>query len=125
VYENPEWTAEERNAHWLSLEAKFMPWRHNGDLANANTGRAWQSQRHVYFQPFYYIDYCLAETVALQFWQLAEADRTEAMRLYRELCSLGGTKAFQGLVAEVGLKSPLKPGTLQSIAADVARALGL
>ncbi len=125
VYENPEWTAEQRNAHWLTLEAKYLPWRHNGDLANANTGRAWQAQRHVYFRPFYYIDYCLAETVALQFWQLAEADRTEAMRLYRELCSLGGTKAFQGLVAQVGLKSPLQPGTLQSIATDVAGALGL
>lgn len=125
VYANPAWTAEERNQHWLTLEAKYLPWRTNGDLTNANNGRAWQAQRHVYFQPFYYIDYCLAETVALQFWQLAEADRTEAMRLYRELCSLGGTKAFQGLVAAVGLKSPLKPGTLKSIATDVGTALGL
>ncbi len=63
--------------------------------------------------------------MALQFWQLAEADRAEAMRRYRQLCSLGGTKAFQGLVAEVGLKSPLKPGTLQGIATDVGQALGL
>lgn len=125
VYDNPRWTPEQRNAFWLTLEAKYLPWRSNGDLSNANAGRAWQAQRHVYFQPFYYLDYCLAETVALQFWQLAEADRAEAMRRYRQLCSLGGTQAFQGLVAAVDLKSPLKSGTLKSIAMDVGVALGV
>ena len=28
----------------------------------------WQRQSHIYKTPFYYIDYCLAQTVALEFW---------------------------------------------------------
>ena len=125
VYENPTWTAQERRDCWLELAATWMPWRSNEGLDFAESGAAWQAQRHVYFQPFYYIDYCLAETVALQFWQLAETDRADAMTRYRKLCHLGGSKPFQALVDAVGLKSPLRAGTLESVVADAARALGL
>ena len=37
-------------------------------IYRSEEGRAWQRQHHIYESPFYYIDYCLAQTVSLQFW---------------------------------------------------------
>ena len=33
---------------------------------------------HIYQSPFYYIDYCLAQTVSLQFWAMLQKDRADA-----------------------------------------------
>ena len=52
------------------------------ELAFYSSGRAWQRQRHIYIDPFYYIDYCLAQTVSLEFWVLLRHDRSEAWGKY-------------------------------------------
>jgi len=75
--------------------------------------------------PFYYIDYCLAQTCALQFWRRAESDRAEAMAAYRDLCGLGGSQPFTGLVAGAGLVSPFEPGCLADVASSLETALEL
>ena len=63
-YEHPEYTPEQRNAAWSRLAAVYMPWlKPEESLGFYSSGRAWQRQRHIYISPFYYIDYCLAQTV--------------------------------------------------------------
>ena len=37
---------------------------------------------HIYQSPFYYIDYCLAQTVSLQIWALMQKDRANAWDHY-------------------------------------------
>lgn len=44
-------------------------------MVRASTG---QRQMHIYQSPFYYIDYCLAQTVSLQIWALMQKDRANA-----------------------------------------------
>lgn len=43
-----------------------------GDVDFYSNGRGWQRQLHIYLYPFYYIDYCLAQTAALEFWSLSQ-----------------------------------------------------
>ena len=74
VYENPEMTPEERNDLWLQVEKKYLPHRRFADMPYFESGRFWQRQGHIYNRPFYYIDYCLAQVCALQFWALAEEE---------------------------------------------------
>ncbi|MEO0652320.1 MAG: M3 family oligoendopeptidase [Planctomycetota bacterium] len=112
VYGNPDWTPDERHACWRRMEQTYLPWRDWGDLEHPGRGGRWQHQRHIYTRPFYYIDYVLAQTCALQFWARAEADREEAMRAYVELCSRGGSLPFQSLVRSAGLVSPFDEGCL-------------
>ena len=65
--------------------------RDAGDLRHPARGGLWQSQLHVYQYPFYYIDYALASTCALQLWARSREDRTGAMESYVALCGRGGT----------------------------------
>ena len=44
---------------------RVVPWRDWADIPHGRDGAAWQAQLHVYQYPFYYIDYVLAELVAL------------------------------------------------------------
>ncbi len=118
VYENPGASPAERHAMWLELEQKYLPWRNWGDIPHASIGGRWQYQRHIYLRPFYYIDYTLALSCALQFWARSLTDREGAMTDYVALCRLGGTRPFQGLCDAIGLRSPLRPGCLDRVVAS-------
>ena len=81
-------------------------------------GTRWQYQMHIYETPFYYIDYCLAQTAALQFLLESRKDYHDAFRRYVRFLSQGGEKVFTDLLAEAGLKSPFEPGALQEVAKE-------
>ena len=115
VYENPSATPAERHAMWRELEQTYMPWRAYGDLPHVTDGAYWQRQRHIYARPFYYIDYTLAQTCALQLWASSLDDHAGTMERYHALCQAGGTLPFQSLCASADLTSPFQPGCLDSV----------
>ena len=79
VYEHPELTPAQRHEEWKKLAAIYQPWmRLDGEIPFYGAGEYWQRQMHIYQSPFYYIDYCLAQTVSLQFWAMLQ--RTAPMR---------------------------------------------
>lgn len=123
VYERPEASPAERHAMWREMEATYLPWRDWGDLAYPAEGGRWQLQRHIYLSPFYYIDYVLAQTCALQFLGRARRDPAEAMQAYVALCRRGGEAPFQELARSAGLVSPFDEGCLASVVADARAAL--
>ena len=112
VYENPDLTPERRNELWLELERKYRPWTDFDGLPFYSRGAGWQRQLHIYLYPLYYIDYCMAQTVAFQFWLAAMADRDGAWRRYLTFVDAGGTKTFEQLVASAGLRLPYEPGCI-------------
>lgn len=115
VYANPTATPAERCAMWKEMEATYLPWRDTSGIAAAEEGRAWQFQRHIYESPFYYIDYALAQTCALQYWKWSEQDRSEAFASYLKICDIGGSQSFLDIVASGGLVSPFKTDCLQDV----------
>ncbi|HMC80763.1 MAG TPA: M3 family metallopeptidase, partial [Acidimicrobiia bacterium] len=121
IYRRPAMSPAERHELWRSMEQTYLPWRDWGDLAYPAKGGRWQHQRHIYLAPFYYIDYVLAQTCALQFWVRSERDREAAMRDYVALCRRGGAAPFRSLVASAGLTSPFEPGCLPEVV-EAARA---
>ncbi|MCO4770214.1 MAG: M3 family oligoendopeptidase [Deltaproteobacteria bacterium] len=125
VYSTPESGPAGRHAMNLALQRSWLPDRDTGDLPHLDVGGFWQVQRHIYAYPFYYIDYCLAQTVALQFWSLAQEDQADAMERYVALCERGGSLPFQALVRTTDLDSPFDDGVVQGVAERVAKALNL
>ena len=116
-YEHPEYTPEQRNAVWSRLAAVYMPWlKPEESLGFYSSGRAWQRQRHIYISPFYYIDYCLAQTVSLEFWAMIKRDKAAAWEKYMAYTRLGGTLTFRELLDRAGLDSPFEPETLKAVA---------
>ena len=115
VYENPSATPDARHAMWRDLERVYMPWRDNGDLPHVDLGGFWQRQRHIFARPFYYIDYTLAQTCALQLWASSLTDHAGTMERYHALCQRGGTLPFQALCRSGGLTSPFADGCLDGV----------
>ena len=119
IYEYPEFGPEERHMVWQELLGVYMPWVRPDDIPFYGEGKAWQRQAHIYKRPFYYIDYCLAQTVALQFWARIREDREAAWKTYMDYTRLGGSMVFTDLLREAGLQSPFDPDCLKNIAAGV------
>lgn len=118
VYENPDWTPEERKAAWRKLEAEFRPHITFDGIPYLEEGTRWQYQMHIYETPFYYIDYCLAQTAALQFLLESRKDYADAFARYVRFLSQGGEKVFTDLLEEAGLRSPFQAGALQAVAQE-------
>ena len=118
IYQNPGATPADRLAAWQEMERIYLPHRNYDGLVRVADGGLWQAQRHVYCSPFYYIDYALAQTGALQFWQRSLAGREAALEDYVALCKLGGSRSYLALLESANLASPFESGTLASIVAD-------
>ncbi|MFT7463775.1 MAG: M3 family oligoendopeptidase [Pseudohongiellaceae bacterium] len=125
VYSRPEATPAERHEMWREMERIYLPWRQWGDMDYAAKGGRWQAQQHIYGSPFYYIDYVLAQTCALQFLRRSRADEAEAMSAYVALCRRGGEAPFQELVRSAGLVSPFDEGCLAAVVDEAQKLLGL
>jgi M3 family oligoendopeptidase len=123
VYERPDATPAERNAMWRSVEARYLPWRVAGGIPHIENGGSWQQQRHIYKFPFYYIDYVLAMSCALQFWTASLENADDAIERYVALCARGGEAPFQTLVRSAGLRSPFDGGVFSAISARATEAL--
>ena len=89
------------------------------------TGRTWQRQQHLFSAPFYYIDYVLAQTIALQFWAIGLSDFDKLFNMYVDLTKKGGSMTFVDLVKSSGLKSPFEEGALKEISASLEKALNI
>ena len=119
VYENPDMTPAERNAAWLELEGKFRPHISFEGMPYLEKGTRWQYQMHIYESPFYYIDYCLAQTAAFNFLLASQENYDDAFARYMRLSRQGGEKVWTDLLDEAGFVPPFVPGALATLATKV------
>jgi M3 family oligoendopeptidase len=120
MYQKPDLTPEQRNETWLSLEKQYRPWIDFDELPFYGRGAGWQRQLHIYECPFYYIDYCLAQTIALQFFAAYLQDPKDAWTRYLKLVRCAGRETYAGLVKTAGMQVPFTQGSLTSVADTVA-----
>ena len=115
VYENPDMTPAQRHAAWLDLEKQYRPHMDYEDDKFFGKGGWWQRQPHIYDSPLYYIDYCLAQTCALQYKVKMDENFDAAWSSYLKLCKLSASDFFTNMIKEVGLDNPFEPGCLKNI----------
>ncbi|KAF5043951.1 Peptidase family M3 [anaerobic digester metagenome] len=116
VYENPELTPAERRALWRETEKKYLPWIDYEDNQFYEEGGYWFRQGHIFDDPFYYIDYTLAQVCAFQYWiKFTFEDKKKAWADYHHLCQIGGSKPFLELLKEGNLNSPFEDSTIESV----------
>ena len=116
VYERPELTPAQRHAEWKRLTGIYMPWmKLDGEIPFYSDGERWQSQLHIYDMPFYYIDYCLAQAVALEFWAMIQKDPAEAWKHYMAYTEQGGSRTFVDLLKNAGLATPFDEECLKGV----------
>ena len=116
VYEHPDMTPAERHGVWKKLLGVYMPWmKLDGEIPFYSEGEGWQRQHHIYSSPFYYIDYCLAQTVSLEIWALQQKDQKDAWNHYMAYTRQGGSKVFTELLKNAGLESPFDENCLKTV----------
>ncbi|MDU1538920.1 MAG: M3 family oligoendopeptidase [Paeniclostridium sordellii] len=115
IYENPNMTKEERKLVWRDLENKYQPHKNYKGNDLLERGGWWFKQGHIFKNPFYYIDYTLAQICALQFWKKMREDRKSGWQDYLNICKIGGTKSFLDIVKEANLISPFEEGCVSSV----------
>lgn len=121
VYEKPDMTPRERHDVWKELSGIYMPWmKLDGEIPFYSDGEAWQRQHHIYSSPFYYIDYCLAQTVSLQFWAKLQKDQKDAWEHYMAYTKQGGSCVFTDLLKNAGMESPFEEETLKGVCETAA-----
>ena len=119
VFAHPDWTPRELHDCWKKLLGIYMPWQKlDGDIPFYAEGEGWQRQHHIYSLPYYYIDYCLAQTVALQFWAMIQKDKDDAWKHYMAYTEQGGSRVFTELLANAGLRSPFDEACLRGVCTE-------
>ncbi|PAB56721.1 M3 family oligoendopeptidase [Anaeromicrobium sediminis] len=119
IYNNPQMNPVERKRAWRELEKKYLPHRDYENNQFLERGSYWYQQGHIFKNPFYYIDYTLAQICAFQFWSKANKNRQEAWQDYINLCKRGGSLSFLKLVKSATLKSPFERGVIEPIVQEI------
>jgi oligoendopeptidase F len=98
--------------YWVELSSRFRP---QMDWSGLDVERRafWHSQSHVFQDPFYYIEYGMAQLGAVQIWANALHDQAGAVASYRKALALGGTATLPELYAAAGARFAFDAGTLQ------------
>lgn len=119
VYENPEKTHAERKAYWRKLEETYLPHRQYQDNDFLANGGFWMRQHHIFENPLYYLDYTIAQVVALEFFDESHKDSQKTFQKYLAFDKLGGTLPFRALLKKAGIQNPMDGDTLKEVASSV------
>lgn len=121
IYSQPDMTPDQRNELWLTLERKYRPWMDFGDLPFYSRGAGWQRQMHIYEIPFYYIDYVMAQVVALEFFLANNESPQKSWEQYLALVRCAGTKTYPELVSAAGFPSSFDQSNVQRIGEAISQ----
>ncbi len=124
VYTHPGHTREARKAAWIETFTRFSP---TVDWSGYEAARAylWQRQLHLFVEPFYYIEYGIAQTGALQVWRQSRDDYGAAVHRYRQALALGGSRPLPELFRAAGatfrFDAPALQPLVDALAEELAR----
>lgn len=124
VYETPTASPAERNEEWRRIGGRYESGIDYEGLEDYE-GMRWNLLPHIFRSPFYYIDYAIAETAAMQLAMIASEDLDRALETYLGLCRIGGTKGLNEIFHEAGLRSPFDPTLMRDLMAHAAREVGI
>ena len=115
VYENPAKASnsDQCDACWGSLWQRFMPGVDWSGLEDARV-TGWQRKLHIHTEPFYYVEYGLAQLGAVQVWRNSLTDQAGAVASYRRALALGGTVSLPQLFQAAGARLAFNQAALQS-----------
>jgi M3 family oligoendopeptidase len=124
IYQNPNATPDERDTEWNRLTEIYKPGMDWSGIEHLKRMR-WYAQSHIFHAPFYYIDYAIAETGAMQLALMDSEDHKKAVETYMRLCQIGGTKSVLDIFQTVGMRSPFDPMLMKDLMAHAAKELGI
>ena len=114
VYTNEGCTIQQREDKWLELQQRYSVGVDWSGLENYRRN-GWQRIGHLFWAPFYFIEYAIAQIGALQVWLNAKQDGPKALQQYRNALALGGSKTLPELFQAAGGKFGMNAETLKPL----------
>lgn len=123
VYEHPDISHQERKAYWRKLEKTYLPHLTYEDNNFLASGGYWMKQTHIFEVPLYYLDYSIAQVVALEFFIASLKEPQKTFEKYISFCKLGGTLPFRSLLKAADIANPFDGDTLKEVATNIMKYL--
>ena len=116
VYENPNDALIPDNCdkQWTKIWNRFIPGYDWTGFEDA-MATGWHRKLHIHLEPFYYVEYGLAQLGACQVWANALKDQSKAVADYLKALALGGTQSLPNLFAAAEAKFAFDTNTLKPI----------
>lgn len=124
MYEHPREAAaiEACDEYWEILEDRFRPALDWSGL-ELEKRTMWRQQGHVFNDPFYYIEYGMAELGAVQVWANSLRDHHAAVAAYRRALALGATAPLPTLYETAGANFLFNAETLGAAVGLIERTM--
>ncbi|MEO7003657.1 MAG: M3 family metallopeptidase, partial [Ktedonobacterales bacterium] len=114
VYEHPDESADLAccDDQWADLVDRYWPDLDWSGVEREKRGY-WRQQSHIFTDPFYYIEYGMAQLGAVQIWANMLRDPQQAVSAYRRSLALGGAATLPELYAAAGARFAFDADTLR------------
>jgi oligoendopeptidase F len=115
VYEHADEAAdiERCDDYWVTLVDRY--WPHLDWTGLEQEKRAsWHHQLHVFQDPFYYVEYGIAQLGAVQVWANQQRDPQGAVAAYRKALALGGAATLPEMYTTAGARFAFDAETLRA-----------
>ncbi|MBP7201060.1 MAG: M3 family oligoendopeptidase [Mesotoga sp.] len=103
IYSNPDHTPDERDEKFAEIFARFEGGIDWSGLERERRIR-WLLQPHIFTNPFYYIEYGIAQLGALAIYRNYRLDREKAVADYKRFLSMGYSRPLDELYGAAGIK---------------------
>ena len=113
IYDNPDLSTEERKEVWKKIEKEYKITEKNHEYFDR--GISWQSDSNRFENPFYAIDYAIANVCALSFYKKSKSDIKLAFEDYIQLCKVGGSISLKDLIKNFDLDNPFEENSLKEM----------
>lgn len=107
---------------WGELWERFLPSQDWSGLEDYKV-TGWHRKHHIFRYPFYYVEYGIAQTGAVQVWANALTDQANAVQQYKAALALGGTVSLPQLFETAGAKFDFGADTMRRQVELITRTL--
>lgn len=116
IYTTPSLTADKINTRYLKLIKKYFGELRYDDNQYLLAGNGWKRMSHLFFVPFYIIDYTFGALGAFQLKMLFDKNEKETLTAYKQMCIDAKFLNMKNLEKLSPIKSPFKEKTLKKVA---------
>ena len=103
LYTHPEHSRHERDGAWTKIYRKYASHEVCYKGVEEAFVFAWQRQTHIFEEPFYYIEYAIAQLGALELWKRYREKGQEALNDFFKALSSGGRLSVPEVYKQAGL----------------------
>jgi M3 family oligoendopeptidase len=92
IYTTENITMEMINSEYVKLREEYLGATDFGAFTSLEGGLSWIYDSHAFASPFYSVQYAIATTVSLEFYELSSGDYDAAVEKYMKICKLNSNK---------------------------------